>query len=1421
MSNPAFPSRAGTPWRFLALLLILVVLVPVAAFANTPAPQFVTVAGDLQSELGCASDWMPDCTATHLAYDPADDVWQGTFNVPAGSYQYKAALNNSWTENYGDHAQNNGGNISLNLAAAASVKFYYSHQTHWITSNKNAVIATAPGSFQHFLGCSGDWQPDCLRSWLQDPDGDGIYTFSTTSIPAGNYEVKAAINESWDENYGVGGASGGANIPFTVASDCAETVFSYNAATHVLTVSAGSGGGAAQPASVTIPGSFQSEVGCSDDWQPNCANTHLAFDSTDGVWQGTFNVPAGSYEYKAALNDSWDVNYGANAQLNGGNLAFTLASPSAVKFYYDDATHWVTSNKNAVIATAPGSYQHFLGCSGDWQPDCLRSWLEDPDGDGIYTFSTHAIPAGNYEVKVAINESWDENYGANGAPNGSNISFSVPQACTEIFFSYNSATHVLTVSANGAPKGNIGRAQAYWVTADTIAWNPGAVSAAWNVSLHYATDGGLGLEAGGVTGGTTIPLTWDPAGLSAAVRDKFPQIAGFLAFHVPAARLSEVPAALKGQLAVDAKDGGGNLVDATALQIQGVLDDRYTYNGPLGATFAAGHVPTLRVWAPTAHAVKLHLFNDSNPATASTVYPMTLDPATGVWSVAGAASWYGKYYRYEVDVYVRSTGNVETNLVTDPYSVSLSRDSQRSQIVDLADPAYKPTGWDTFSKPRLDAPEDIVLYELHVRDFSANDPSVPADLKGTFKAFTLPFSNGMIHLRSLALAGLTHVHLLPSFDITSINEDKSQWQQPAGNLASFPPDSQEQQARVRAVADNDPFNWGYDPWHYTVPEGSYSTNPDGPTRVVEFRQMVESLNLSGLRVVMDVVYNHTSAAGQNDRAVLDRIVPGYYHRLNSDGNIETSSCCQNTASEFNMMEKLLIDSVATWAKQYKVDGFRFDLMGHHMKRNILKLRSTLDALTPAIDGVDGKKIYLYGEGWNFGEVANNARGVNATQANMAGTGVGTFTDRIRDGVRGGGPFSGIQEQGFLTGLYTDPNATNQGSSADQKAKLLQETDWVKTGLAGGLANYQLTDRNGNLVAASQIDYNGQPSGYTADPQEVISYIEAHDNDTLWDAIQVKAAPADTDRGPGAHAEPRDEPPRLRPGDPLLPRGRRAPALEVPRPQQLQLGRLVQQARLHLQLEQLGRRPAAGAGQPDQLADPGPAAGEPRPQGRPAADPGGLRPLPGDGGDPQEHRALPSPHRGRRPEPAPLLQQRPEPDPGDDRDGPRGRRRQGRPRPQAGGGGAQRHQPDAELQRDGFPGGAADPASAAEDLGRSGGPLRELQQDAGRLLGPGPHGRGLLVQPSGRRADRLPDPGRQRPGHLRSPEQRKGQRPHRQAPGRPAAGPGRKAHPGRQPAHRLRHPGRRLRQPGLPHPGHRPDADRERPAGDGGVGVVTA
>jgi pullulanase-type alpha-1,6-glucosidase len=168
---------------------------------------------------------------------------------------------------------------------------------------------------------------------------------------------------------------------------------------------------------------------------------------------------------------------------------------------------------------------------------------------------------------------------------------------------------------------------------------------------------------------------------------------------------------------------------------------------------------------------------------------------------------------------------------------------------------------------------------------------------------------------------------------------------------------------------------------------------------------------------------------------------------------------------------------------------------------MLHLRDALDRLRPHRHGVDGREVYLYGEGWNFGEVANNARGVNATQFNMAGTCIGTFSDRLRDGARGGGPFSGLQEQGFLTGLWSDPNGTEQG---DQRARLLQYMDWIRVGLSGNLADYAFTDRFGNTVTGAQVDYNGQPAGYAAGPTEVISYVEAHDNETLFDAIQLKA-----------------------------------------------------------------------------------------------------------------------------------------------------------------------------------------------------------------------------------------------------------------------------------------------------------------------------
>jgi pullulanase-type alpha-1,6-glucosidase len=1088
---------------FASLILLTNGFHETAIAEHTPLPSSVTVAGDLQEELGCAGDWQPDCADTHLANDSEDDVWQGIFNVPAGTWQYKAPLNDGWAENYGDGGVQDGANITLDLGADTDVKFYYDHETHWITDNINSVIATAPGSFQSELGCSGDWQPWCLRSWLQDPDGDETFVFETSKLPAGNYETKVAHDEDWAENYGDGGVPGGANISFTVATDCADMRFEYTLSSHVLSISEAPA--PAQPASVTIAGSLQSELGCPDDWQPDCAVTHLGYDADDDKWQGTFSIPTGSWEYKAALNDSWDVNYGDNATQNGPNIGLGLGGVTDVKFYYDHETHWVWDNQNEVIATLAGSFQSELGCPDDWQPWCLRSQLLDPDGDGLYTFSTAKLPAGNYEVKIAHNEDWAENYGQDGVPGGANIPFTVPASCTEVFFTYDPVTHLLDIgTAPGGPKGDLGLAKAHWVNENTLAWNLPSPSSDGFYALHYSAAGDLGIDEDGITGADgTLDLSLDPVGLPDSVKAKFPHLSDYAAFTIDLGDLSLLPAILKGQTAISAAAADGTPLDATSIQIPGVLDDLFFYDGALGAEVFGGTV-SMRLWAPTAQSASLLLFDNSDPATLPVSVAMTLDPAMGVWTAAGGLDWIGKYYLYEVVVWAPATGQIETNRVTDPYSLSLAANSSRSQIVDLGDPSLQPPGWDSLIKPLLPGPEDVVVYELHVRDFSWYDPAVRESNRGTFRAFTENGSYGMEHLSALSEAGLTHIHLLPAFDVASIPELRSdQVELDDAVLISYPPDSEQQQAAVTAIENDDGFNWGYDPWHYTVPEGSYATNPDGAQRIFEFREMVQSLSENGLRVVMDVVYNHTNSAGQDDKSVLDKLVPGYYHRLNADGAIETSSCCPNTAAEHAMMEKLMIDSIVTWARDYKVDGFRFDLMGHHPKSTMENIRAALDALTMAADGVDGSEIYLYGEGWNFGEVANNERFEQATQANMAGTGIGSFNDRIRDGVRGGGPFSGLQEQGFATGLFYDPNASGQGTPSEQEERLKMQADWIRVSLSGGLANFPLEDRFGNPVLGSQIDYNGQQAGYTLDPQEIINYCAAHDNETFFDAVQLK------------------------------------------------------------------------------------------------------------------------------------------------------------------------------------------------------------------------------------------------------------------------------------------------------------------------------
>lgn len=652
--------------------------------------------------------------------------------------------------------------------------------------------------------------------------------------------------------------------------------------------------------------------------------------------------------------------------------------------------------------------------------------------------------------------------------------------------------YLLPQPAGSAAALDLTKAEAVWIDRDTVAWN--APAAAASVQLLASREGAVTAAGGILHEAGAQWLRLNRSELTAAQKQKFPHLARYAAYTVDPRDRDRVRGALRGQLVASARAANGAVLAATGVQLAGVLDDLYATTTPLGPVFKDGR-PTLSVWAPTAQQVSLEL--DGRTVA------MRRDDTTGVWSVRGERSWTGKRYRYAVTVWAPAVRQVVRNLVTDPYSTALTTDSAYSLAVDLADPGLAPPGWRELRKPAPVPFTSAQIQELHIRDFSIADRT--SAHPGQYLAFTDTASAGMRHLRELAASGTSYVHLLPAFDIATIPEKPSDRTEPACDLKVYAPDSEQQQACVAAAAAKDAYNWGYDPLHYTVPEGSYASDPDGTARTVEFRRMVQSLNGAGLRTVMDVVYNHTAASGQSDASVLDRIVPGYYQRLLADGSVATSSCCADTAPENAMMGRLVVDSVVTWAKQYKVDGFRFDLMGHHPKANILAVRAALDALTVEKDGVDGKKIILYGEGWNFGEVADDARFVQATQKNMAGTGIATFSDRARDAVRGGGPFDeDPRVQGFASGLFTDPNAAPaNGSPEQQRARLLHDQDLIKVGLTGNLASYAFTDTAGRRTKGSELDYNGAPAGYAAAPGDALAYADAHDNETLADALTYK------------------------------------------------------------------------------------------------------------------------------------------------------------------------------------------------------------------------------------------------------------------------------------------------------------------------------
>lgn len=443
------------------------------------------------------------------------------------------------------------------------------------------------------------------------------------------------------------------------------------------------------------------------------------------------------------------------------------------------------------------------------------------------------------------------------------------------------------------------------------------------------------------------------------------------------------------------------------------------------------------LWSPQADAVKVYIYNtDRNSAPVDTLIMKKAE--SGLWRVSVPEKLYGKFYTFAVTV-----GGKELAETPGVWAKAVGTNGHRAAIIDFAD--TDPDGWAGDKGPELKNITDAVLYEMHHRDFSI-DPSSGIVHKGKFLALTEEgtkgpdgVATGIDHLKEL---GVTHVHILPSYDYNSVDE---------ANLPS------------------NQYNWGYDPYNYNAPEGSYSTDPANPSaRVREMKEMVKALHDAGIGVVMDVVYNHTA---NNDDSNFSLTAPGYYYRHRPDGTYSDASGCGNeTASERQQMRDFIVNSVKYWAKEYHIDGFRFDLMAIHDTETMNEVACELKKINPS--------IFVYGEGWTAGDspLPVERRALKENVDKMEG--IAVFSDDIRDAVKG--HYSNAADRGFATGKPGN-----------------EET--VKIGIVAATAHPQVDYSKGNN---SKFAYAGAPT-------EIINYVSCHDDLTLTDKL-AKSMPGSTE-----------------------------------------------------------------------------------------------------------------------------------------------------------------------------------------------------------------------------------------------------------------------------------------------------------------------
>ena len=1008
--------------KHISLLLVLAMLlcwIPSGVFAAQGA---YYVAGT--SSL-CGSNWSNNDPANQMILDDESGLYVKTFeNVPAGNHEFKVT-DGTWDNCWG----NNGNNYTFTTAALQNVTVTFNADSKEI----NVIITDPTGGeipeqpeepieeLYVVAGtgslCGSDWNPGDTANQMTLNYETGLYEKYYTNVPAGQHKFKVT-DGSWSNCWG-NGQDGDGNTVFTT-TEVQNVLITFNASSKEIVVTL---------IEVTPYYVAGTEGLCGVGWNPGYEGNKMTL-GADGLYFKLFkSVPAGYHEFKVT-DGTWNNCWG----VEGNNFVFETDDVYNVTIFFNAETKEITlalseaTEPDPIVPVDPSDYDI-----------TVKVHYYRPDGD--YS---------NWEVHM-----W------NGVE-----SLSSTRAFEDDEVTYNGVTYPKTAT--------------YYADASDV-WVGFIIK---TPSWTKDPDGDRHIDISDVTGGTVHVYAVSGSSLNDFATDKSEATLGAkITAAIYNYKDSTITATVSyplenptvdtfrlegpdGQMVISAIE----TIDAYnyKLTYEGIIDElnvyklyfndvacvvtipntystsdfeaEYTYEGnDLGANWTAEST-TFRLWAPTAAKVLVNLYNAGNGGDKIGEVEMTAD-VNGTWIATVEGDLNGTYYTYSV------TRKGETVEAVDPYARTTGVNGNRAMVIDLD--STDPIGWENDTYVTQENYTDAVIWELHVRDFSIDASSGMVN-KGKYLAFTelgttvpgTEISTGVDYMVNL---GVNYVHLLPVYDINSVDET-------VGG-----------------------YNWGYDPKNYNVPEGSYSTDPyNGAVRVTEFKQMVQSLHEQGIGVIMDVVYNHVADAGN---FCFNQIVPGYFSRIHDDGSYQSNSGCGNdTATERAMVSKYIVDSVLYWCEEYHIDGFRWDLVG-------LIDYETINAVMEAVHAVN-PDIIFYGEGWEMcswttkdeGEWANDPYSKKMTiQPNdkMVNTEAGVFAffnDTIRNVIHGG-VFTAT-DKGFVSG------------------SLSKSTMWT---VIDSYMGYSSWGSNGERVDT---------------PLQTVNYASCHDNYTLFDNFTVDALDED-------------------------------------------------------------------------------------------------------------------------------------------------------------------------------------------------------------------------------------------------------------------------------------------------------------------------